>query len=81
MQNIYISGTGFWIPEDGLTTNDEVVKSYNAYVDNYNLENKSAIALGELEEMSHSSAEFMRKLLALKPGIFMIKKVVLIQIG
>ena len=27
MQNIYISGTGFWIPEDGLTTNDEVVKS------------------------------------------------------
>ena len=33
MQNIYITGTGFWIPEDGLTTNDEVVNSYNTYVD------------------------------------------------
>ena len=66
MQNIYISGTGFWIPEDGLTTNDEVVKSYNAYVDNYNLENESAIASGEIEEMSHSSAEFIEKASGIK---------------
>ena len=43
MQNIYITGTGFWIPEDGLTTNDEVVNSYNTYVDNYNSENAEAI--------------------------------------
>ena len=44
MQNIYITGTGFWIPEDGLTTNDEVVKSFNAFVDNYNNENAEAIS-------------------------------------
>ena len=45
MQNIYITGTGFCIPEDGLTTNDEVVNSYNAYVDNFNLDNAEATTL------------------------------------
>ena len=61
MQNIYITGTGFWIPEDGLTTNDEVVNSYNAFVDNFNLDNAEAISAGSLEALSHSSSEFIEK--------------------
>ena len=53
MQNIYITGTGFWIPEDGLTTNDEVVNYYNSFVDNFKKENAEAISTGSLEALSH----------------------------
>ena len=66
MQNIYITGTGFCIPEDGLTTNDEVVNSYNAYVDNFNLDNAEAISNGTLEALSHSSSEFIEKASGIK---------------
>ena len=66
MQNIYITGTGFWIPEDGLTTNDEVVKSYNTFVDNFNAENAEAISSGTIEALSHSSSEFIEKASGIK---------------
>ena len=66
MQNIYITGTGFWIPKDGLTTNDEVVDSYNAFVDNFNLDNAEAISAGSLEALSHSSSEFIEKASGIK---------------
>ena len=35
MHNIHIAGTGIWYP-DNLITNDELVKSYNSYVDEFN---------------------------------------------
>ena len=66
MQSIYITGTGFWIPEDGLTTNDEVVNSYNTYVDNYNSENAEAISAGSLEALAPSSSEFIEKASGIK---------------
>ena len=66
MQNIYITGTGFWVPKDGLTTNDEVVDSYNAYVDNFNSENSQAISDGIMEAMSHSSSDFIEKASGIK---------------
>ena len=66
MQSIYITGTGFWIPKDGLTTNDEVVKSYNQFVDNYNLENSKAISSGSIESLAHSSSEFIEKASGIK---------------
>ena len=66
MQNIYITGTGFWIPEDGLTTNDEVVNSYNTYVNNYNSENAEAISDGSLEALAPSSSEFIEKASGIK---------------
>ena len=34
MQDIYIAGTGIWYPED-IITNDEIVSSFNSYVDKY----------------------------------------------
>ena len=76
MQNIYITGTGFWIPEDGLTTNDEVVNSYNAFVDNFNLDNAEAISAGSLEALSHSSSNLLKKPLVLKQGIYMTNIIV-----
>ena len=66
MQNIYITGTGFWIPEGGLTTNDEVVNSYNTFVDNFNEENAEAISAGSIEALSHSSSEFIEKASGIK---------------
>ena len=39
MQDIYIAGTGIWYPED-IITNDEIVSSFNSYVDKYNDKNQ-----------------------------------------
>ena len=35
MEEIHIAGTGIWYPED-VITNDEIVSSFNAYVDDFN---------------------------------------------
>ena len=58
MSNIYIAGTGIWYPEDKVT-NEEIVTSFNAYVDNFNIENASVISEGHLEPMEHSSVDFI----------------------
>ena len=60
MHDIHIAGTGLWHPED-MITNDEIVKSYNSYVDTFNQENKSEIDNGVLEMMPPSSSEFIEK--------------------
>ena len=76
MQNIYITGTGFWIPEDGLTTNDEVVNSYNTFVDNFNVENAEAISAGSLKLYHIQVRNSLKKHLVLKQGIYMINIIV-----
>ncbi|MBD3729469.1 MAG: beta-ketoacyl-ACP synthase III [Sphingomonadales bacterium] len=55
-----ISSTGMFAPPD-LITNDELVASFNRWVDRYNAENAAAIAAGEMEPKQHSSAEFIEK--------------------
>ena len=35
MKDIHIAGTGIWYPED-VITNDEIVASFNSFVDNHN---------------------------------------------
>ena len=45
--SVVISGTGLFTPKDFIT-NDELVESYNKYVDIYNFENKKEIAAGEI---------------------------------
>ena len=42
MHNIHIAGTGIWYP-DNMITNDELVHSYNSYVDQFNEKNKIEI--------------------------------------
>tara|TARA_B100000029_G_scaffold516236_1_gene627874 strand:+ start:25873 stop:26985 length:1113 start_codon:yes stop_codon:yes gene_type:complete len=65
MDNIYISGTGLWKPESSIT-NEEIVKSFNAYVDNFNNINKDAIDKGDLDPLIHSSCEFIEKASGIK---------------
>ena len=45
MENIYISGTGYW-KADEVVTNDEIVASYNSYVERFNKDNNEAIEAG-----------------------------------
>ena len=60
MTRIQISGTGLFTPKEVLT-NDELVDSYNKFVDEFNLENKDRISSGEIEELQKSSSEFIEK--------------------
>ena len=57
---IRITGTGLYHPEHSIT-NQELVTSLNAYVEQYNLEHADKIVAGELEERRGSSAEFIEK--------------------
>jgi len=65
MHNISIAGTGLWHPKD-IITNDELVESYNTYVVDFNIANKTQIENGELEEMQLSSSEFIEKASGIK---------------
>lgn len=60
MSGIVISGTGLFTPELSIS-NDELVTSFNAFVDNYNRDNGEAIDSGALEPLQHSSTEFIEK--------------------
>ena len=60
MTRIQISGTGLFTPKEVLT-NDELVDSYNKFVDEFNLENKDRIVSGEIEGLQKSSSEFIEK--------------------
>ncbi|MHA3891503.1 beta-ketoacyl-ACP synthase III [Acinetobacter sp. GXMZU3951] len=57
---IRITGTGLFHPEH-VITNEELVESLNAYVEQYNQDHADAIAAGELEARRGSSAEFIEK--------------------
>ena len=58
--SVVISGNGLFTPKDFIT-NEELVESYNKYVDISNLENEKAIASGEIDALTHSDAAFIKK--------------------
>src|SRR5690606_23275223 len=60
MTAVVISGTGLFHPEH-VITNEELVESFNAYVDQENARNAEAIAAGERTALAHSSVEFIKK--------------------
>ena len=64
-QQVVISGVGVWHPKDSIT-NEELVDSYNAYVDAFNEEKKAQIEAGEVAAMPYSSAEFIEKASGIK---------------
>ena len=64
-QQVVISGVGVWHPEESIT-NEELVESYNAYVDAFNEENKAQIESGDVAAMPYSSAEFIEKASGIK---------------
>ena len=72
MTDIVISGTGLFTPAESIS-NEELVASFNAYVDLYNGENAAAIGAGELPPLQHSSAEFIEKASGIKARYVMNK--------
>jgi beta-ketodecanoyl-[acyl-carrier-protein] synthase len=62
---VVISGVGVWHPQESIT-NEELVNSYNAYVDAFNNENQSKIEAGVISAMPYSSAEFVEKASGIK---------------
>jgi beta-ketodecanoyl-[acyl-carrier-protein] synthase len=65
MQDIYISGTGVWTPPYKVS-NDELVESFNSYVEIYNKDNSQQIADGSIEALEPSSTEFIVKASGIK---------------
>ncbi len=55
-----ITGTGVCTPENTIS-NAELVKSFNAYADKFNLQNADQIEAGDVTAQAHSSEEFIVK--------------------
>ncbi len=73
MENIYISGTGYW-KADEVVTNDEIVASYNSYVERFNIEHEEEILKGSKEALGPSSVEFIEKASGIKTRYLIDKK-------
>ena len=71
-----ISSTGLWTPPNSIT-NEELVRSYNAYVEQFNSENAEAINLGEIEALSPSSTAFIEKASGIKARYVLSKEPIL----
>lgn len=62
---VYVTGTGLYTPPYSIS-NEELVESFNQYVDIHNAENAEAIAAGTEAPLQHSSAEFIEKASGIK---------------
>jgi beta-ketodecanoyl-[acyl-carrier-protein] synthase len=71
-----ISGSAVWNPPH-VITNEELIASYNEYVEKFNSENASLIESQELEAMLPSSASFVEKASGIKQRYIYIKDGVL----
>ncbi|MGZ9097528.1 MAG: beta-ketoacyl-ACP synthase III [Micavibrio sp.] len=65
MAGIAITGTGLYTPPHSIS-NEELVASFNLYVDRFNQSNAVAIAGGSVEPLAHSSVEFVLKASGIK---------------
>ena len=72
MHKVVISGTGLFTPSQSIS-NEELVASYNAYVEQFNAENAAAIEAGTVEPLAASSTEFIEKASGIKSR-FVINK-------
>jgi beta-ketodecanoyl-[acyl-carrier-protein] synthase len=72
VHNVVISGTGLYTPANSIS-NDELVESFNAYVQLFNADNAPAIARGEVEALSESSSGFIEKASGIKSRFVMDK--------
>ncbi|MEM9501186.1 MAG: beta-ketoacyl-ACP synthase III [Pseudomonadota bacterium] len=71
-----ISSTGLFTPSESIT-NEELVDSFNRYVDLHNEQHADAIAEGEVELLHHSSVEFIEKASGIKARHVMTKEPIL----
>ena len=72
MHNVVISGTGLYTPANSIS-NDELVESFNTYVQQFNADNAAAIASGEIDALSESSSGFIEKASGIKSRFVMDK--------
>jgi len=70
--DIVISGTGLYTPEESIS-NEELVDSFNAYVNIYNTAHADEITAGELPALEPSSTEFVEKASGIKSRYVMNK--------
>ena len=71
-----ISATGLWTPEDSIS-NEELVESFNAYVDKWNSENADEIAAGTKDALDYSNAAFIEKASGIKSRFVISKEPIL----
>ncbi|MBE9540307.1 MAG: beta-ketoacyl-ACP synthase III, partial [Proteobacteria bacterium] len=76
MTDIVISGTGLYTPAESIS-NEELVESFNAYVDQFNAEFAESISSCEVEALQHSSVEFIEKASGIKSRYVMNKSGIL----
>ena len=71
-----ISATGLFTPADSIC-NEELVASFNAFVDRHNAAHADAIAAGDVEALTYSSVEFIEKASGIKSRHVMSKAPIL----
>ena len=71
-----ISSTGLFTPEETIT-NEELVESFNAYVERFNAQNAQAIDAGEMDPLQPSSVEFIEKASGIRARHVMAKDPIL----
>ena len=76
MHKVVISGTGLFTPPHAVS-NQELVTTFNAFVQAHNQQHAARIAAGEMEALAESSAEFIEKASGIKQRFLMDKSGVL----
>ncbi|MFZ6780350.1 beta-ketoacyl-ACP synthase III [Undibacterium sp. Ji83W] len=76
MSKVVISGTGLYTPSQSIS-NEELIASFNAYVQQHNVQNAAAIASGEVVALEESSVAFIEKASGIKSRFVMNKEGVL----
>ena len=74
--SVLITGSGLYTPKE-IISNEELVTSFNAYVDQYNLDNQENIKSGELEPLVHSDTDFIKKVSGIEQRFVLDKKGIL----
>lgn len=76
MYQVVISGTGLYTPEQSIS-NEELIASFNAYVEQFNTEHADAISDGSITALEPSSVAFIEKASGIKSRYVMDKAGVL----
>lgn len=76
MSSVVISATGLYTPEKSIS-NDELVASYNQYVEKFNQDHASAIKSGDKEALTASNSAFIEKASGIKSRFVLTKESIL----
>ena len=73
---VLITGSGLYTPKHSIS-NEELVASYNSYVDKFNSLNDESIKSGKLEPLVHSDADFIKKVSGIEQRFVLDKEGIL----